>query len=367
MATIDEILQDGNLAKSQKDTGSPAPTSTSDTTQTPEVRKESKQSPPVTTQQAPTGYEALIEKFMPKPKTQEELEIDKKKYRRNQIINAIGEGVSAIANLYFTTKGSPNMYSGKNNSVDRTRVSYEKMMSDNKDTAIAYLNARINARKADEAQGNAQRNWERTLQRDRIGDERYNQEQEYRKQRDQIGDDRYNSEQEYKKQRDQVGDDRWQKTFDENKRRSDREYNFSVQSHNDNVQLAHERNAATAAKGVRGKQLGFADGGGNQVSIYENVWKGSMQQVYDAMLSDLAPTDETERKRWERQMRKLDTPSKKEDYVKQNWHKPPKASSIMLALSKIDPATMTSAVNDDVIDYSPDDGEIIDYVPSKQQ
>lgn len=348
MATLDEILQDGNGTQSTKGTGSPAPNS--DTT--PEVRKESQQSPPATMQsqqQAPTGYEALIEKFMPKPKTEEELEKEKKKYRRNQIINAIGEGVSAIANLYFTTKGAPNMYSGRNNSVDRTKVSYERMMSDNKDAAIAYLNARINAKKADEAQANAQRNWERTLQRDRISDERYNSEQEYRKQRD------------------QVSDDRWQKTFDENKRRSDREYNFSVQSHNDNVQLAHERNAATTAKGVRGKQLGFSDGGGNQVSIYENVWKGSMQQVFDAMLSDLSPQDEKGKRTFERQMRKLDTPQKKEDYVKQNWHKSPKASSIMLALSKIDPATMTSAVNDDVIDYSPDDGEIIDYVPSKQQ
>lgn len=107
--------------------------------------------------------------------------------------------------------------------------------------------------------------------------------------------------------------------------------------------------AALAARGVRGKRekLGFVDGSGKQVSIYENVWKGSMQQVYDAMLQDIAPTDETQRRRWEREMRRLDTPQKKEDYVKQNWHKSPKASQIMLTLSGIDPATMISTLSDD--------------------
>lgn len=105
--------------------------------------------------------------------------------------------------------------------------------------------------------------------------------------------------------------------------------------------------SALAARGVRGKKLGFVDGSGKQVSIYENVWKGSMQQVYDAMLQDLAPVDEVERKIWEGRMRNLDTPQKKEDYVKQNWHKSPKASQIMLTLSGIDPATMISTLSDD--------------------
>ena len=59
------------------------------------------------------------------------------------------------------------------------------------------------------------------------------------------------------------------------------------------------------------------------------------------------------RKGFDRQMKKLDTPQKKEDYVKQNWHKSPKASAIMLSLSKLDPATMTSELNDEVVDYVP--------------
>lgn len=68
-------------------------------------------------------------------------------------------------------------------------------------------------------------------------------------------------------------------------------------------------------------------------------------------------------------MKKLDTPQKKEDYVKQNWHKSPKASAIMLSLSKLDPATMTSELNDEVVDYVPGGGDddVIDYTPGKNK
>lgn len=346
MSTKDEILNEGTPSSKGND---PAPA-----VQTPEQQ----------TEQPVNSYESLIAQFMPKPKTQEELAKERKKYKRDQIINAIGEGLTALSNLYFTTQYAPNMYNAKNNSIERTQVRFDKMMSDNKSNALSYINAMMRARQADEANARDKRNWERQLERDSIADERYQAGIEYRDKRDKVADDRYDAERKYRKERDEAADAWRQKTFDENKRQADRSYNLQVKQHNDNVQVRRESNAATAARGVRGKRLGFSDGNGNQVSIYENVWKGSMQQVYDAMVADLTPTDEAQRRKFERDMRKLDTPQKKEDYVKQNWHKSPKASQVMLALSKIDPATMTSELNDEVEDYTPSE-EIIDYVPGK--
>lgn len=313
------------------------------------------------TEQPVSSYEDLIKQFMPKPKTQEELDKEAKKYRRKQIINAIGEGVTALSNLFFTTQYAPNMYKAKDNSIDRTKVSYDKMLSDNKSNALAYLNAVMGARKADDARADAQRNWERQLERDRIGDERYNANIEYRAERDRIGDERYNQEQAYRRERDAAGDAWRQKQFDENKRQADRNYNFQVKQHNDNVDVRRKAAAATAARGVRGKRLGFSDGDGNQVSIYENVWKGSMQQVYDAMLADGVGKGDLTDTRYRRKMDGMSA-SEKDDFVKQNWHKSQRASQIMLALSKIDPASMTSEVNDEVEDYTPNE-EVIDYVP----
>lgn len=108
----------------------------------------------------------LIEQLMPKPKSDVELKKEAKRYRRNQIINAVGEGLFALSNLFFTTKGAPSMYNSKNNSVDRARISYEKMLSENKENALAYLNARMRAKQTDEARFNAEREWQRKLQID---------------------------------------------------------------------------------------------------------------------------------------------------------------------------------------------------------
>lgn len=71
-----------------------------------------------------------------------------------------------------------------------------------------------------------------------------------------------------------------------------------------------------------------------------------MQQVYDVMLADLAPKDEKERKTWHRQMKKLDTAQKKEDFVKQNWHKSQRARDLMMSLSKYDPGATQNRVDD---------------------
>ena len=42
----------------------------------------------------------------------------------------------------------------------------------------------------------------------------------------------------------------------------------------------------------------------------------------------------------------------------------PKAPQIMLPLSQLDPAPMTSELNDEVVDYEPE--EVIDYVPGNK-
>lgn len=277
------------------------------------------------------SYAELYKKLNPyKPPTDEELAKEKKKQKREQIFAAIGDGISALSNLFFTTQYAPNMYTGKNTMSERTKVRYDKLMKEREGKEKEYYEGLMRARIADE--------------------ERDDREQ-------------------YKKGRDKEADRRWQANYDENKRQADRSYNFQVKRHNDNVAVERDKARATAARGVRGKQLGFSDGGGNQVAIYENVWKGSMQQVYDAMLADLSPQDEKEKRAFDRQMKKLDTPQKKEDYVKQNWHKSPKASAIMLSLSKLDPATMTSELNDEVVDYVPGGGDddVIDYTPGKNK
>lgn len=315
------------------------------------------------------GYEALFRQLNPyTPPTAEELEKEKKKQRRNEIFAAIGDGVMALSNLFFTTQGAPNMYTGKNTMSERTKIRYDKLMKDRDEKNTAYFNGLIRAKQADAEEAHRERSWQRQLGLDQKNDDRYHEGIQHRNEREKIADDRYDAEQEYKKGRDKEADRRWQTTFDENKRQADRSYNFQVKRHNDNVAVERDKARATAARGVRGKQLGFSDGDGNQVAIYENVWKGSMQQVFDAMITDGVEKGDLSDTRYKNKINKMSARDK-DDFVKQNWHKSPKASAIMLSLSKLDPATMTSELNDEVVDYVPGGGDddVIDYTPGKNK
>ena len=287
------------------------------------------------------GYEELFKKLNPyTPPTPEELEKEKKKQKRAQIFAAIGDGITALSNLYFASQYAPSMYDGKNTMSERAKVSYDKMVKERDEKTAAYTNGLMKARQADEAAADKERSWQRQLGLDEEARQRYKESIQHRNERDRIADERYTQEQADKKARTEEENRRWQATFDENKRRADRSHNFQVTQHNDNVAVRREQAAATRAKGVRGKQLGFADGNGNQVAIYENVWKGSMQGIYDTLVADGIKPDAIQEVNG---MSARD----KEDFVKQNWYKSNNARAQMLALSKLDPATMTSEVNDE--------------------
>lgn len=356
MATLDEILggsppnggghaPKGSQEWEEQNSGDNAPVSSSPTAPTQPGAK-SKPSSGAGAPASGGGYEELFKKLNPyTPPTAEELEKERKREKRAQIFAAIGDGITALSNLFFTTQYAPNMYDGKNTISQANKVRYDKLIKDREEKNTAYFNGLMRARQADDENAHRERSWQRQLGLDQEARDRYNESITHRNEREQIADDRYNSEQAYRRGRDEEADRRWQANFDENKRRADRSHNFQVTQHKDNVAVRREQAAATRAKGVRGKQLGFADGNGNQVAIYENVWKGSMQGIYDTLVADGIEPDAIQTVDGKFSARD------KEDFVKQNWYKSDKAKAQMLALSKLDPANMTSEVSDDE-DYS---------------
>jgi len=259
---------------------------------------------------------------------QQETEKMAKKARRDMILAKLSDGISAIANLVATTKGAQNSYTGDSTRTENTRKRWEDYYNRYIQEQKERYKDMEDAMRLDEAI--RYRNEDKEKE-----DTRYKENIEHRNERELIADERYKKEQEYRKDRDEEADRRWQQTFEENKR-----------MHNANIEIRKEEAKARTARGVRGKQLGFADGKGNQVSIYENVWKGSMQQVYDVLYEDMVKAY-NENKNNNPRVPKHKTQKEKDDFVKQNWHKSPRASQIMLTLSTIDPATMTSEINDD--------------------
>lgn len=119
------------------------------------------------------SYEEMFRQLYPyTPPTQEELEKERKKQRREQIFAAIGDGISALSNLYFTTQYAPNMYSGRNTASQRVKDRWDKLAADRNANMTAYINGLMRARQADDAYDYNERQWARQLGLDKIKQQR---------------------------------------------------------------------------------------------------------------------------------------------------------------------------------------------------
>lgn len=87
------------------------------------------------------------------PKTAEELARERKRHKREAIISAIGDGISAISNLVYTTRYAPNAYTGKDTLSERNRARWEKARKVYDDDLKGWLRGKAAARKADRDAG----------------------------------------------------------------------------------------------------------------------------------------------------------------------------------------------------------------------
>lgn len=187
MTTLDEILGDGSTPSG----GNPPKGS-----QESAEQNSGEKSKPSSGAGAPAsgsgggGYEELFKKLNPyTPLTEEEKAKEQKKRRRDEIISAIGDGVAALSNLYFTTQGAPNMYTGKNTMSEATKVRYDKLLKEREANETAYLQGMLRAKQADDEASRAERSWKRQLALDQEAKDRYQEQFEYRKERDKAEDD----------------------------------------------------------------------------------------------------------------------------------------------------------------------------------
>lgn len=82
-----------------------------------------------------------------RPETKEEREKRERRERRNTMFAALGDGISALSNLYFTTKGAPNMYNPSSSLSEASRKRIELARQAREKEREAY-NAAANERYA---------------------------------------------------------------------------------------------------------------------------------------------------------------------------------------------------------------------------
>ena len=118
-------------------------------------------------------YTDMYKRLNPYPTpTAGQLERERKKKRREQIFAAIGDGISALSNLYFTTQYAPNMYSGRNTASQRTKERWDRLVADRNANMAAYINGLMKARQADDEYKAKEREWKRQLGLDKVKAER---------------------------------------------------------------------------------------------------------------------------------------------------------------------------------------------------
>ena len=149
-------------------------------TQQPQTVTDTEQVAPVTEQQtAPAkgkklSYVEMFQQMSPyKPPTPEELEKERKKQKREAIFAAIGEGISAMSNLYFTTQYAPNAFDPSQGMAATTKARFDQLKKDREQNQREYMNGYLRAVQMDADDADKDRTWRHTLERERISDERY--------------------------------------------------------------------------------------------------------------------------------------------------------------------------------------------------
>ena len=119
------------------------------------------------------SYEQMYMMLNPyRPPTAEELESERKMKKREHTFAAISDGISALANLYFTTQYAPNMFTGKDTQSEQVRKRWEKLEEERKENMKAYIAGLMKARAADDNRGDTEREWWRQIGIDKAKAER---------------------------------------------------------------------------------------------------------------------------------------------------------------------------------------------------
>lgn len=120
-------------------------------------------------QQRRMTYTEMLDKLSQyKPQTPEEIEEEKRREARQKRFASIGDGISALANMYFTSKGAPSMYDGRNSQTERVSNRWDKLRQEREAQKNEYMNAAIRAQAMDEEYADKERNWQRQLGIDKI-------------------------------------------------------------------------------------------------------------------------------------------------------------------------------------------------------
>lgn len=311
--------------------------------------EENKANPP-SFDNAPRTYGEMIKRFYREKIKGEGLTPEQREQREMRLAK-LRDGISAIANLIATTQGAQNSFDGQNTRTENTRKKWEEFYKKRKEEQRQIYEDKMRALKLEEAIRNRNKAIEE--------EEKPTSRSPIQRESEAIKQEQQTSNSPIQRESSSSKTDNVTKTVSANTQKSVANT------------LLQKSSKPTKEEDKNKYRIVFDDGKGNKIAIHKDVWKGSMQQVFNTLIDDgIGRSEHTTPERYKKRMSELSN-SQKEDFVKQNWNKSAKAKELMLSYSKNNPSIMTSKISDEeeIEIYTPNsnnDEDVIVYVPGKK-
>ena len=283
-----------------------------------------------------------LHKELYKPMTPEQKAAQQKRQRNKQIINAVGDGISALANLYYTNKSGVNAYDPSTSLTKAAKERYDKLLAQQREDEERYKELAYRSGAADI-------------------------EMAYRRERDAAADKRADKAADDAAEARRLAQENWQKTFDYNKEKdaADRQERAKARAEenktktyiaNLNAQIRKgltddksKANAVKAAKDLYGNRTVHGVDG---YPIYDKVWKGGWPEVFNTLINNNAGIKETESELiYRRRMGKMSDTAKQE-FINGYYKDYPDAVALMARMAADTPERYVDSIIADEDDYS---------------
>ena len=152
----------------QPQTQTPQPQTAPQTVEKTGVNPESPETP-----QKSLSYADLYMAMNPnKAETPEEKARREKREKRDKVFSAISDGISALSNLFYTTRYAPNMYDHTKSLSNKARERWERIKAQKDAENRDWFNGYMRALQLDDAKDKDERAWQNTLERQAKQDEK---------------------------------------------------------------------------------------------------------------------------------------------------------------------------------------------------
>ncbi|MDE7160839.1 MAG: hypothetical protein K2O24_08375 [Muribaculaceae bacterium] len=181
MAAIDDILGGGSgyagigsqpVAQTQKPATPPRAQQAPGVDATKVVGKPGEAPQPA--EQPQMSYVEMFKMLNPeRPESAEEKARREKREKGEAALAAVGDSISALSNLWFTSQYAPNAYDPSKGMSATTKDRWDKLRQEREANRRAYSDGYMRAMAMDESKDREDRNWRHTIEREKIADERY--------------------------------------------------------------------------------------------------------------------------------------------------------------------------------------------------